>query len=172
MNYISVGKFGKSYGLKGMLKTSFEAFFIHFIKELEIVFIEKKGEKVPFFIEEVTIQGNGTYYVKLEDCDSKESAYYFTNKAIFVDEDKYPDLSIEEEEEFELDYLLEYLVFEDDKQIGEIIEIFYMPHQDMIEIKMLNKETFLMPLHENLIVKIDEEKKHIQLDIPEGLIDL
>jgi len=172
MNYTSVGKFGKSYGLKGMLKTSFEAFFIQFIEELQIVFIEIKAEKVPYFIDEIDRHGNGTYYLKFEGIDSKEEAYNFTNKEIFVDADKYPDFSIEEVEAAEWDYLLEYVVVEDEKQIGEITEIFYMPHQDMMEIKMPDNQTFLMPLHENLIVQINKDQKTIHLDIPDGLLEL
>jgi len=55
--------------------------------------------------------------------------------------------------------------------LGEIKEIIEYPQQEMAAIIIKEKEV-LIPLNEQLILEIDEEKKLISMDLPEGLLNL
>ena len=61
-----------------------------------------------------------------------------------------------------------------DKEVGEvgvIEEILDMPQQEMTLIRYKKREV-LIPLNEELILEIDEKKKQVMVDLPEGLLDL
>ena len=56
-------------------------------------------------------------------------------------------------------------------KIGIIEEIIEYPQQEMAAIKFQEKEV-LIPLNEQLILTIDAENKVIEMDLPDGLLEL
>jgi len=56
-------------------------------------------------------------------------------------------------------------------EIGEITNILEMPQQLIFEIHKVKKE-ILIPANENIIYKIDSNKKIVFINTPEGLIDI
>jgi len=68
-----------------------------------------------------------------------------------------------------------YVSFEiSDKTLGEIgviEEIIEYPQQEMAAVTYKDKEV-LIPLNDQLIVKIDLDGKRIEMDLPEGLLAL
>ena len=56
-------------------------------------------------------------------------------------------------------------------QNGEIKEVIAFPQQEMAVIFQEEKEIFI-PLHKDLLEKIEEKKQCIHMNLPEGLLDL
>ena len=52
--------------------------------------------------------------------------------------------------------------------LDEFVE---QPHQLLCRIEIETKEV-LIPLHEDTIIKIDQKKKQIIVDLPEGLLEI
>ena len=67
--------------------------------------------------------------------------------------------------------MINFKVFNNEEKIGEIISINeYLP-QPVFEINYKSK-TIMIPIHEDLIIKIDKENENIFLRIPDGLLDI
>jgi len=171
--YQSIGYTKKTYGVKGELKLNIPDRYLEDFAQAEVLFLGIAGRKIPYFVEYINFENPFT--LKFEDCNSKEAAIELTSKQIFM---RTKDLLPEEEKVLESEEGPFYEKYVDhlikDKtlgQLGRIIEVIEYPQQEMAAILMNGKEV-LIPLNEQLIISINEEAKIIEMDLPEGLIDL
>jgi 16S rRNA processing protein RimM len=67
--------------------------------------------------------------------------------------------------------LLGYMVVEDGKELGKVQEVIEQPHQLMVTILYKGNETYI-PLHEESLKGVDHTKKHVYVELPDGLLDL
>lgn len=171
--YQSIGFTKKTYGVKGELKLNIADRYLEDFAQADVLFLDISGRKIPYFVEYINFENPFT--LKFEDFDSKESAIELTGKEIFMRES---DLLTEEEKVFEVEGNLvfeKYIQFEiKDKKLGRIgviEEIIEYPQQEMASLTFQEKEV-LIPMNEQLIIKIDSEAKVIEMDLPEGLLAL
>jgi len=166
-----IGRINKAFGLKGFVKVSFEAFFLEFIQELKIVFLENKGEHVPYFIEAIEQRKNDTL-IRFEDINTKEGAMTLNTKHVYVDITKFKGLedSIKDENYYGDLVGLDAILVNDDKlNIGKIEEILYNERQDLAQVTYKGVE-MLIPLHDDTLVEFDDKEAHFNL--PEGYIEI
>jgi 16S rRNA processing protein RimM len=112
----------------------------------------------------------------LEDVEDRDAAQAIQSKEIFLREQ---DLIPDKEREFEVpDDSLEYeglvgfmLLDKTRGEIGTIEEVLEMPQQEMALLKFNGRE-ILIPLNTQFIVEIDEIKRQVMMDLPEGLLDV
>ena len=124
----------------------------------EPVFITFDGLPVPFFIEDVTPRGGAKYFVKLEDIDSLEAAEELVGKDIILEEDAYED---------EVDVVGYTLCDASGKAVGRVTAFEDIPGNPCLEIE----GRALIPCPDALIVRVDNKKKQVWLEIAEGLLD-
>ena len=167
---LKVGKIVKTHSLKGEVKvissTDFE----------EERF--KKGSKLLItrgnqLIREVVVQSYRNHknflLVKLEGIDSVEEAEKLKNLQIKIDSDEVGGL---EENEFYFHQIIGCEVFdENDKNLGEIIDILTPGANDVWVIKGENGKEILIPYIEDVVKKIDITNKKVNIEVMEGLID-
>lgn len=168
MEYIEIGFLGKTHGLKGELKLNIEETFIDDFEEVETLFVQIKGHYTPFFIE--SVRAPESPIIKFEDIDTKEAAVPLQHKKIYLKADEVTAI-IEDEVLKYADYVGFDIVDLTDGRIGVIEAVEPFPQQEMAIISFQNKEIFI-PLNEILIKNIDEEKKIITMDLPEGLLNM
>ena len=87
----------KSNGTDGELVMGFREIAPEDINLKEPVFIVFDGLPVPFFIESFTKRGNSKALVRLTDICSMEDVEEIAGKAVYVEEDSLPELSLEED---------------------------------------------------------------------------
>ena len=87
----------KSNGTDGELVMGFREIAPEDINLNEPVFIVFDGLPVPFFIESFTKRGNSKALVRLTDICSMEDVEEIAGKAVYVEEDSLPELSLEED---------------------------------------------------------------------------
>jgi 16S rRNA processing protein RimM len=137
--------------------------------ETSLIFIEVDGGLVPFYLTSLKVRDTKTIQVLLEDYDTPDKAAQFIDCQVFVPTELTPKL---ENDEF---YFHEIVGFEviDEKHgsIGTLEDILDRPEQEILQISHLGKE-ILIPLVDEIFVKIDHEKKQLFIDAPEGLIEL
>ena len=167
---LKVGKIVNTHSLKGEIKvissTDFE----------EERF--KKGSKLLItrgnqLIREVVVQSYRNHknflLVKFEGIDSVEEAEKLKNLQIKIDSDKVGEL---EENEFYFHQIIGCEVFdENDKNLGEIIDILTPGANDVWVIKGENGKEILIPYIEDVVKKIDITNKKVNIEVMEGLID-
>ena len=167
---LKVGKIVNTHSLKGEIKvissTDFE----------EERF--KKGSKLLItrgnqLIREVVVQSYRNHknflLVKFEGIDSVEEAEKLKNLQIKIDSDEVGEL---EENEFYFHQIIGCEVFdENDRNLGEIIDILTPGANDVWVIKGEEGKEILIPYIEDVVKKIDITSKKVNIEVMEGLID-
>ena len=167
---LKVGKIVNTHSLKGEVKvissTDFE----------EERF--KKGSKLLItrgnqLIREVVVQSYRNHknflLVKFEGIDSVEEAEKLKNLQIKIDSDEVGEL---EENEFYFHQIIGCQVFdENDRNLGEIIDILTPGANDVWVIKGEEGKEILIPYIEDVVKKIDITSKKVNIEVMEGLID-
>jgi len=163
-----IGYITKTRGLKGELQVFFE-FEDPDTLELDLIFIEINRQLVPFFVSTYKLHPNGTGFFFLEDVDHIDKAQELVRKDVYLPNSKMPEV---EEGEFLITDLKDFLVFDHTHgELGRIIEINEYPQQ-FIATVVYNSQEILFPLNDDFIEEIDEEKKELRVNLPEGLLDV
>ena len=173
-NLQQVAQVLKSNGTDGELVMGFREIAPEDINLQEPVFIIFDGLPVPFYIEEFTKRGNTKALVHLTDITSMEDVEEITGKAVYIEAEQLPEMSLEEDgfaaligwtlltpaQDVEEEALIE---------VGEITEFLDIPNNPCIEVETENGAV-MIPLHEDLILSVDPEYQEIIMQIPAGLI--
>ena len=166
----------KSNGTDGELVMSFRDIAPEDINLKEPVFIVFDGLPVPFFIESFTKRGNTKALVHLTDIRSMEDVEEIAGKAVYVEEDALPEMSLEDDGYAALiGWILLAPVGEDlsddmeVEEVGEITDFLDIPNNPCIEVETKNGAV-MIPLHEDLILSVDPENLEIIMQIPAGLL--
>ncbi len=167
-NYCSIGKLVATFGVKGELLLQHHLGKKTSLKGLEVIFIEiKKGEMLPYFIQSAKIKSEQEIYLKLEGIDNRENAQKLTQKETWLTEEAFHKYSAKSAPIS----LLGFHVINDGEDLGEVLEVIEQPHQLLLRIDYEGKEA-LIPVHEEILEKIDKRKKQVHLSLPEGLLDI
>ena len=167
---LKVGKIVNTHSLKGEVKvissTDFE----------EERF--KKGSKLLItrgnqLIREVVVESYRNHknflLVKFEEIDSVEEAEKLKNLQIKIDSTEVGEL---EENEFYFHEIIGCQVFdENDRNLGEIIDILTPGANDVWVIKGEEGKEILIPYIEDVVKQIDIINKKVNIEVMEGLID-
>ena len=178
-NLQQVAQVLKSNGTDGELVMSFREIAPEDINLQEPVFIIFDGLPVPFYIESFAKRGNSKALVRLTDICSMEDVEEIAGKAVYIEEDQLPEMSIEDDgfaalvgwtllapassitpDETDEDELYE---------VGEITDFLDIPNNPCIEVETENGAV-MIPLHEDLILSVDPEYQEIIMQVPAGLI--
>lgn len=171
MNFDScfkLGKINKAHGLKGDLKATLdEEFPINFSK-LESVFVNLNNKLIPFFIENISVQGK-KIILSLEDIHDLKAAESLFDKDLYLPLLLLPD---DDGSLFKYTDLIGYTVADRTLGLlGKITDVYNLPGQDVLAMDYKNKE-ILIPASEELITKLEKKKKIVHIEIPEGLLEI
>jgi 16S rRNA processing protein RimM len=168
LSNILLGRITKINGYEGAVTVKLEKTFTENIPQMESVFLEIDGRSVPFFISDFEYSGADILKISFEGYDSIEKINEFTGCRVFLTSGMPVGPQTDE-----FQSLTGYTVLiKDDKLLGSITEVISNPGQMLLNIVSPENKIILIPLHEDFIVSIDNIKKIIVMDIPEGLIDI
>ncbi len=159
----------KTHGYSGTIVMSLSFFPGNEIKEKDPVFVEIDGLPVPFFIEYFEAKSEETAFIKFDDTHTSDKASGFLNCKVFIES-----LGNEKNSNsnFSLQEMEGYRVTDQISGHSGIIKgIIDLKEHSLMQVESGGREV-LVPLHEDLIVSIDPQKKIMVIDAPEGLFDL
>ncbi|MCK7589137.1 ribosome maturation factor RimM [Subsaxibacter sp. CAU 1640] len=164
-----LGKIVKKYSFKGEVLIKLDTDEPEIYDNLESVFLELRGNLVPFFIESSKFHKSELLRVKFEDVDSEQDADAILKSDLYLPLEFLPKL---EDDKF---YFHEIIGFQVEDvnfgTVGIIKSINDSTSQSLFEIDRDGTE-ILIPMNDDFIKKVDKKKKVITVDTPEGLIDL
>ncbi len=164
-----IGYVSKTRGLKGEVQLFFE-FEDYDDLELDVIFLEVNKKLVPYFVNTVKLQKNSTAYATFEDVDHIDKAKALVHKKMYLPNDKMPE---RDPDDFRWTDLVGFLVIDEEHgELGEIIEVREMPQQFIATVELEDGKQLMFPLSEDLILGIDGEEEIVEVDLPEGLVDL
>ena len=164
-----IGLFNKPHGIHGELQFTFTDDIFDRV-DCDYLICLLDGIFVPFFIEEYRFRSDSTALVKLEGIDTAERARMFTNVEVY-----FPVKHAEEAEDGELSWNF-FVGFrmEDVRhgELGEVVEVDTTTVNTLFVVEQEDGEELLIPAQEEFIVEINQEKKLITVELPEGLLNL
>lgn len=162
------GKITKTHGLKGEVTIKLDVANPADFAELRYVLIEDRGNLIPYFIENQKINGD-KMFVQFQDVTRVEQAAAFLGKAVFLPNEMMPEL---DEDEFYYKEIVGFKLVDMVKgEIGEISDVLEYPTQAVIQVMKDGKE-ILIPIHDDIIKKVNKKAKTLTVKAPEGLIDM
>ncbi|MBC6490479.1 ribosome maturation factor RimM [Flavihumibacter stibioxidans] len=168
MNYNSIGKIAAAHGVNGELILKHALGKKTSLKGLETIFIEAhKGEFLPYFVHSSRMKTETEVYLQLEGVATREQAQKLVSKEVWLAEQ---DFQLYAAKTASIS-LLGFHIITDGKDLGEILEVIEQPHQVLCRIDLNGKEA-LIPVHQGSLVSMDQQKKQVVLDLPEGLLEI
>ncbi len=165
-NYFALGRISKTFGYKGELTFFLDVDAPENYAKLQSVFVEIKGNLVPYFIEKISIRGQQAT-VTLQDV-STEQALALVGSDLYLPLSSLPKLK---GNQF---YFHEVTGFNmrDTKHgdIGVLEHIIDNGPQAIFQIKKDDKE-ILIPVIDQFIIEVNRPERFILVDAPEGLIE-
>ncbi|MCT4581578.1 MAG: ribosome maturation factor RimM [Flavobacteriales bacterium] len=136
---------------------------------IEHLFLEINKQLVPFFIEKRKVQKTQSLRVKFEGINTEDEALSITNKKAFLPLSSLPQLN---DDQFYYHEIIGFTITDaQNKVVGQIIEVIDNSANRLVSVSINNKEA-LLPFNDNHILKVDKPNQTIQLEIPEGLLEL
>jgi len=164
-----LGKIVKKYSFKGELLIKLDTDEPNLYENLDSIFIDLRGNFIPFFIESSQLHKSELLRVKFEDVDTEADADALIKSKCYLPLSTLPEL---EDGKFYFHEIIGYQV--EDKNFGNVGIIKGVndsTSQSLFEIDR-NGIEILIPMNDEFIEKVDKENKIIFVDTPEGLIDL
>ncbi|MBL0743350.1 ribosome maturation factor RimM [Chryseolinea lacunae] len=162
-----IGFILKPHGLKGEVTVSLDEEAPENLAELKILFLEKDKRLVPYFIQTASVQ-RAKALVKFEDVDSIEDAEKISKHALYVEKSARPKSG---RGEFYSDEVIGFEVWDTDAGLlGTIAEVqsganpLLVVHQEEREV--------LVPVNGPFITGVNKSKKRINVNLPEGFLDI
>lgn len=167
---ISIGKFQKTHALKGELNMISDIDPEYFIEGNPLI-IEDEGIMVPYYVSSIRPKGSTSHLVKIEGIENEAEASQFVNKDVYVlkeDVEEWIDDEIIDSNE-----LIGYSIInnENEEEIGKLEEIDDTT-SNLLFLVRNGDETIYIPANNDFIEEINDEKKIIKMNLPEGLLDL
>jgi len=166
---ILIGKIGRTTGNDGNLTAHLNSKIPEFSDDIGFLHVDQgPGELVPYPVEFLS-GTHSTVRLKFEFVDSVEEASGFVGKDLYLSL-----ADINESEDTILSYhsIIGWTILNSDKTVvGKISDVIENPGQDLFVIHKGEKE-ILIPVHEDFIVDIDEDKEIMVLNLPDGLLEV
>ncbi|MBR4735001.1 MAG: hypothetical protein IK052_02800 [Bacteroidales bacterium] len=158
---LKVAQVLKSNGTDGGLLLSFFQIAPEDIDLQEPVFIEFDGLPVPFYFDSFVRRGNNRAIVHLTGVRSLKDADELAGAAVYAD-------YFEEEEGEDLTGWT--VLDESGATVGTVSGYEDIPGNPCIYVKTPGGEEVLLPLHQELVISMDQDARELTLTIPEGLL--
>lgn len=160
----TIGVITKTHGFEGAVVVRTEGGIEAEPKPGEPVFIVIDGLPVPFFTREAWSPAPGTLVISFDDYLTTGSVSAFKGCKVMADDPGKTDDSLTQLNDYEIiDRMSAFR--------GRVVTVTESPGQLMAEVSG-PKGNVLIPLHPDLIVSIDHERKIIEMSLPSGIISV
>ena len=157
-----LGEFIKLFSFKGEL-IFYSELKSAFVENIESLFVNFNESYVPFQIIKVKSHKKNNYRTQLQNVNSESEARRLLKKDIYIEKIENSDNA---------DYIVDnFKVYNNKKYIGVVISTINKTEQSIMEVKMSDK-VVLIPLVDQFVVEINDEELKIDMDLPEGLLDI
>lgn len=164
--YLELGKVNNTHGLKGEVKVALWCDDISYVKQLNRVYLDKKGEKELTLVSVRPQKNIGI--LKFAEITTVEQAEELKNKVLYCNRD---DAKIDEDSYYLADVIGCYVVDVDtEEEYGKIVDIMNYGSCDIYDIESWGKHT-LIPAIPDIVKEINTEYKVVRIKPMKGLFD-
>jgi len=166
--YFLLGKIIRTHGYKGGLKAILDVDQPQEYRELDMLFIEVKDQLIPWMVENIHLEKNKAN-LNLADLNNMEGAEKLVGHFIYLPVELLPKLK---GNRFYFHEVTGFRIHDEHHgDIGIIDRVIELPNNPLLAIAFNDKE-ILLPISDEIILKVDRKKKTIDVRAPEGLIEI
>ena len=160
-----IGVINKPHGVKGEVSFTFTDDIFDRV-DCEYLILLMDGILVPFFMEEYRFRSDNMALVKFEGMDDAERARRLTNVEVY-----FPKKYMEEQDTVSSWNFFVGFRVEDVRHgyLGEVTDVDDSTLNVLFSIEK-DGEELLLPAHEEFILGVDQKKKLLTVEIPDGLL--
>ncbi len=168
LSELSVGKIGRTHGVRGEVRVHVTSDDPHRMETLREVKARKNGREMTLRIESVRY-AKGTPIVKFREWNDPESAALYTGAELFIGrEDALP---LGKDEYFIGDLIGCRVETEDGKALGVLTGVLQTGANDVYEVKTDDHGDVLIPAIRDCVVGLFPEEERIVIRLMKGLIE-
>jgi len=168
-DFFYLGKILKTYGSKGCLLIFLDVDDPVRYEKMKTVFIGIENDRIPFDIEELELKQKNSARIRFEDVHNAEDAEIYVGRELYLPVSLLPPLK---GKKFYYHEVIGFTVFDKNHgNIGTVISILDLPKQSLLQIQYGSRE-ILIPIVDEVLLKIDRSKKELHILAPEGLIEI
>lgn len=166
-----IGKLAKTHGLKGEISFRFDSDIFDQV-DCPYLILKVDNILVPFFIKEYRFKGSETALMIFEGIESEEKASKLQGLEVYFPRQYHIEASEDQDLDYSWDYFIGMTAIDQQAGIlGTIVEVDTQTMNTLFRIESDNGEEHIIPAVEEFILNIDDLKKEIELNLPEGLIE-
>ena len=169
---IAIGILIKPHGIKGEINMQFDRDVD--VSTLRCIVLNIDGIYVPFFVDSLRPRSSESILITISGVDSDVKAQELCGKDVFaLRSDIQSNYSKENSEEgFYLSDLIGYtLIDEEDNKVG-IVDAYDDSTENWLLIVKKANSLIYVPVADEFILDVDNEKQIIYMNLPDGLMDL
>lgn len=163
-----LGTITSKYSFKGEVLVKIESDQAEIYESLESVFVELSTGLIPFFIDKIRLHKSALLRIKFEDVDDEITANGLLRKKLYLPLAALPPL---EGNQFYYHEIIGFEAWNRDQYLGKVFQVQDQSAQALIEIHK-GEQKLLVPIHDDLIHKIDRTEQKLILDLADGYTDL
>ena len=152
---IEIGRYNKAHGINGEISATFDCDTMA-VGELSALVSPMDGIFVPFFVNGIRPKNNDTLLLKIDGISNETQAKRLVNCPIYALAEEMP-----EQDEVYCDFFIGFTITDVDDSTENAL--FVVENEG---------KTVYIPISEDFITEIDEQGKTIEMDLPEGILDL
>ena len=165
---IRIGKIVATHGLTGSLILTHVLDQSSWLKKGDTLLVEmQKGSFIPYFVSQFKGNTNKEYIINLEDIDKVESAKKLVTKHVYVNEDILSAFA----KKSPLLWINFKVIDATNGDLGNVSDVTNTGYQWIANVTYKNKEV-LVPLTDQVLKGVDIIKKTINVELPDGLLDI
>ena len=161
-----IGRLGKPHGVHGELTMQVDDDVFDRV-DAEFLIIMTDGILVPFYIEEYRFRSDTTALIKFEDIDTVERAREFTNSSVYFLRSM---AASDDAEGYTWAYFAGFDIV--DSSSGTVVGRIAQVDDSTANILFCLDDGRLVPAAEELITRIDDDRRQVVMLLPEGLLSL
>ena len=160
-----IGRLGKVHGIKGEISFLLDDDVFDRV-DADYLVLDVDGILVPFFIEEYRFKTDSNVLMKFDGIDTQERARELTGCDVYFPRA----LAESDEDSISWAEMIGYSLV--DAQSGQKIGTIAAVDDSTINILFELEDGQLIPASEELITNIDTQKHQIEINLPEGILEL
>ncbi len=169
MDLLEVGKIVNTHGLRGEVKAVPWTDYPEVFEDIEYVYVKKRTGDERLDISGIKYQKNNLIlrFEQIKDINQAES---YKNCVLYAERDMLGELS--EGVYYIADLIGCEVVKEDGGKVGVIADVFNTGGSDIYDVKREGGKNLLLPVIDDVVLKVDINNKKITVRMMEGLEDL
>ena len=164
-----IGVLGKPHGVRGELQFRFTDYVFDRV-EAQYLVLDLEGILVPFFMEEYRFRTDEQALVKFCNIDTEERAQDLAGADVYFPRSFVPD----DTERLSWTQIIGFSLIDSrmGNVIGNVESVDDSTVNILFEVRTKQGKMLLLPANEDLIMNVNSKKKTIEMEIPEGLLEL